>query len=246
MTHLLPSLPRPVARATGQRQLHLLLALVSLLLVLLSVNRRSTLTLGHVLPHQAMRWVELNNLLLGLFTVVTHLVLLGHLRAVAAPAHRDRGRRAVGVLFVIGVYLYGVGYGDHEFANYLNGRFCTAGPSRWCDIVAFHDESFSHHVFFAGFLLLNLAVMVAQAAAPTRTALTRTDNVLLTVNALFVSGAVVANLAFERIGADLFVVAAVTVLAVVLLCRAPGQPMLRYYTVAYGMGLAATVTLMAL
>jgi hypothetical protein len=56
---------------------------------------------------------------------------------------------------------------------------------------------------------------------------------------------VVANLAFEKIGLDLYVVAAVAVFAVVLLWRQPRQLILRYYAVAFGLGLVVTAVIKA-
>ncbi|WP_207915119.1 hypothetical protein [Micromonospora sp. 15K316] len=86
-----------------------------------------------------------------------------------------------------------------------------------CRIVAFNDDEFSHYLFFAGFLLLNLVVMFAQVTAPDRARLPIVDWVLLTANALFIAAGVVANLAFEQIGLDLYVVAAIAALSVILL-----------------------------
>ena len=45
------------------KKIHLLLGGQSLIIVLLSINRLSTLTLGYVHPNEFLRWVDLNNML---------------------------------------------------------------------------------------------------------------------------------------------------------------------------------------
>ncbi|MGH2523931.1 MAG: hypothetical protein ACRDH2_15605 [Anaerolineales bacterium] len=44
--------------------LHVLLAVQSLVVILVSINRLSPLTLGYVLPNEFLRWVDLNNMLI--------------------------------------------------------------------------------------------------------------------------------------------------------------------------------------
>jgi hypothetical protein len=85
-----------------------------------------------------------------------------------------------------------------------------------------------------------VVIMVTQVVFPHRGGLTLADNLLLAVNALFIGAGIFANLAFEEIGVDLYVVAIIAVLAAALLWRRRGQPILRYYAFAYVAGLAAT------
>ncbi|WP_076470958.1 hypothetical protein [Micromonospora avicenniae] len=209
--------------------------------MLVSVNRLSDLTLGFVAPNEFLRWVDLNNMVLGLVTVLLTYLTYQHL--LASTDRRGAARRSLGLTFVVGAYLYATSYGSHEITNYLHGRFCPDTPDDLCRIVAFNDDEFSHYLFFAGFLLLNLVVLLAQVTAPDRDRLSIVDWVLLTANALFVGAGVVANLAFEQIGLDLYVVAAVAVLSVILLWRQRLQPILYYYVVAFVLGLLVTAIL---
>jgi hypothetical protein len=96
-----------------------------------------------------------------------------------------------------------------------------------------------------GFIVLNVVVMLTQAISPDPDRPRRGDAALVVVNALFVAAGVVANLAFEEIGLDLYVVAAVAVFAVVLLWRQPRQLILRYYAVAFVLGLVVTAVIKA-
>jgi hypothetical protein len=66
------------------------------------------------------------------------------------------------------------------------------------------------------------------------------DNVLIMVNSLFISGGIVANLVFETIWMDPYVVTAVVVLAVGPLRSHLRRLVPRYCAVAYVVGLVAT------
>ena len=66
------------------------------------------------------------------------------------------------------------------------------------------------------------------------------DTAVLILNALFVALGIFANLGFEALGLDLYVVLGLAVLAGWLLWRNGRQPLLVYYAVAYGVGLVLT------
>ena len=218
---------------TDRRRIHLLLAVNSLLIVVVSVNRLSSLTLAFVAPNQFLRWTDLLNLVLGYGAVLVTYLLL---RAVHSGSNRS-----LDLAFVCGSYLYAVGYGDHEVTNYLHGRFCPDTTSDLCRIITVNDDGFSHLLFFAGFIALAAVVMVAQATYPDPRSPSVPDTASAVVNGLFVAASVVANLAFEHTGIDLYVVGVTAVLAVILLIRHPQQILLRYYAVAFVPGLAAVL-----
>jgi hypothetical protein len=71
------------------------------------------------------------------------------------------------------------------------------------------------------------------------------DMALLALNALFLGAAVFANLGFEEIGLDLYVVAALAIMAVYLLWRRGKQPLFIYYTIAYWLGLIGSLVAQA-
>src|SRR3712207_1628052 len=100
------------------RTLHLLLAAQSLVLLAASVNRLWDATDVELLPHGALRLVDLLNLLViapaGL--LVFH-ALLEHLR----PGRWSR------LAFAAAAYLFAASYGMHEAADYLHARFCDPG-----------------------------------------------------------------------------------------------------------------------
>jgi hypothetical protein len=227
------------------RVTHLLLTVQSAVVVLVSVNRLTSVGKAYVLPNEFLRWIDLNNMLLALASLLAFYLLRRHLTTGApAAAARRWGSTALGLAFIVGAYLLAASYGDHETTNYLHERFCPpADTGQLCEIIRYHDDAFSHLLFFAGFTIINVVVMLTQVRHPARRPLTGLDVAALVGNALFIAAGIVANLAFEAIGYDLYVVAAVAVIAVGLLVRHRRQPVLVYYAVAYVLGLVVTAAL---
>ncbi|MEU4562175.1 hypothetical protein AB0F72_27640 [Actinoplanes sp. NPDC023936] len=236
----------PTERTMSRRGLHVALTAQSVVVILVSVNRLAPITLTPVPPYEFLRLVELNNMVLALFSLIVSYALIARLGA-AVPHGASPASLIRGVVFMVGAYLFALSYGNHEVTNYLNARFCPPrAGGEICDIVRFHDDEVSHLLFFAGFTIINLSVMAAQWAHPTSSPLSRSDRVLSTGNGLVVAAGIMANLAFETIGFDLYVVAAVAVTAVVLHLRRPGQLILWYYAIAYPAGFVATLAVKAL
>ena len=231
----IPMSARTNPGAAGRWRLHVLLAVQSLVVVLVSLNRLGSWTEGYVAPNQFLRWVDLGNVVLALVSLVAFYLLKRHVEAGAVSG------LGLGVTFVVGAFLLAASYGDHETTNYLHVRFCPdAAAGRLCDIIAYHDDSFSHLMFFAGFTIINLVIMLTQVRHPDPHPSGRWDTVLITFNALFIGAGIVANLAFEAIGLDLYVVAVIAALALGLLLLRPRQPILQYYAIAYIVGLVGT------
>ncbi|MDX2139548.1 MAG: hypothetical protein SF123_15795 [Chloroflexota bacterium] len=231
-------------------QIHWLLAIQSLVIVLGSVNRLTSFTTGYVLPNQYLRWVDfLNMLVIPAISVCASYFLKAHLEHRATTTARRWQRIVLTLLFILGIYWLAASYGTHEVTNYLNVRFCGADsplPENVCAIIAFNDDDFSHHVFFIAFTLINIVLLLTQVLHPLGRTLRGRDRILLTINALFIALGIFANLAFEVIGFDLWVVVALTGLSLYLLRRHGAQPLLYYYSVAYSVGLLATVVAIAL
>jgi hypothetical protein len=214
------------------KTLHLLLGAQSLILVLASVNRLWEGTDVEVLPHGALRLVDVLNLLvLAPAGLLVFHALLEQLKP--GPTLR--------LAFLGAAYLFAASYGMHEAADYLNARFCP-GAAELCDIVGYQDDELSHVLFFAGFAGIAAVLLAAQAAADGPAAAAR-DRALIAVNAALVAGAIVANLSFEEIGLDVFVVAAVAGLALALWLRYGPRPLIVYFGSSYTAGLLLTAAL---
>jgi hypothetical protein len=221
------------------RRIHILLAVQSLVVILVSINRLTNLTTGYVLPNEFLRWVDLNNMLvLPLISTVASYLLKKHLEKTGSSS---RWVMPLNVAFIVGIYLLAASYGDHEVTNYLHVRFCADDVSSdLCRIVIFNDDEFSHWIFFIGFVIINAALLLFQVIFPTPDTLTRRDKILLVANGVFIALGIFANLAFEEIGLDLYVVALLAALAIYLWRRYGGLPLTIYYLTAYSIGLIAT------
>jgi hypothetical protein len=229
------------------KRIHFLLGVQSLVAILVSINRLGTWTLGYVLPNEFLRWVDFNNMLVLPLISVTASYLLKKTLEYDSPLRESKPHIAWNLVFIVGLYLLGASYGDHEITNYLHARFCgTDTTSDLCRIVIFNDDEFSHWVFFTGFVMVNVAILFIQNLFPHRERITNTDFALLALNALFLGAGVFANLGFETIGLDLYVVALLALVSLSLLWRRGGQPMFVYYTIAYWLGLVGSLIAQAL
>ena len=223
------------------KRIHLLLAVQSVLAILVSLNRLGTWTLGYVLPNEFLRWVDLNNILISLISAIA-LYLLKKSIEYNAPQREGRAHLAWNLVLLVGLYLTAASYGDHEVTNYLHSRFCLDDTtSDRCRIVMFNDDEFSHWIFFTGFILANSAILFLQNLFPHRGNISGLDTALLFLNSMFLGAGVMANLGFEEIGLDLYVVALLAVVSAFLLWRRGRQPMFIYYTAAYWLGLIGSL-----
>jgi hypothetical protein len=228
------------------KRIHILLGIQSFIGILVSINRLGPWTLGYVLPNQFLRWVDLNNILLSVASLVA-LYLLKKTIEYDSPAREGRSHLAWNLVFIVGVYLTAASYGDHEVTNYLHQRFCVSDTtSDLCRIIIFNDDEFSHWVFFTGFVMVNVAILFLQDIFPVREDILKSDIVLLALNALFLGMAILANLGFEEIGLDLYVVALLALISTLLLWKRGRQPMFIYYVIAYWLGLVGSLIAQAL
>ena len=224
------------------RRIHTLLGVQSLVAILVSINRLGTSTLGYVLPNEFLRWVDFNNMLALPLISVAASYLLKKTLEYDSPQRESRSHIAWNLVFIVGLYLLAASYGNHEVTNYLHQRFCeTDTTSDLCRIVIFNDDEFSHWIFFIGFVMGNAAILFIQNLFPRREQVTNADLALLMLNALFLGAGIFANLGFEEIGLDLYVVAFLALVSSYLLWRRGRQPMFVYYTAAYWLGLIGSV-----
>ncbi len=231
----------------GARQLrrtHLLLTVQSVVVLLVAVNRLTRLTTGYVAANEFLRWVDLLNMLVLPVVSVLALYALRRVLRYPSPALGRRADVALAVVFVVGVYLLAAGYGDHEVTNYLHIRFCDVRPfgatDQLCQIIVYNDDQFSHLVFFIGFILLSLSVLLLPPLFPALRQASGRHLAALAANAVVFALGIFANLAFEELGLDLYVVAIVALVSAGLWWRRRREPLLIYYVIAYWLGLLGT------
>ena len=223
------------------KRIHSLLAVQSVVAILVSINRLGTWTLGYVLPNEFLRWVDFNNMLVLPHISLVAFYLLKKTIEYDSPVREGRTHLTINLIFIVGLYFLGASYGDHEVTNYLHTRFCLQdSTSDLCRIVIFNDDEFSHWIFFTGFVMVNAALLFLQMVFPYRGEVTTGDASLLIGNAVFLAAGIFANLGFEEIGLDLYIVALLAILSLYLLWRRGKQPLFIYYTAAYWLGLVAS------
>src|SRR5512138_3377696 len=145
------------------KRIHILLGIQSLVGILVSLNRLGTWTLDYVLPNEFLRWVDFNNMLILPLISVVAFYLLKKTLEYDSLQREDKAQIAWNLVFIVGLYLLGASYGDHEVTNYLHQRFCGADTtSDLCRIIIFNDDEFSHWVFFTGFIMVNAAILFLQ------------------------------------------------------------------------------------
>lgn len=216
-------------------RIHWLLGVQTIVILLGSLNRLGSWTLGYVAANEFLRWVDFHNMLTLPLISITAFYLL------KKEIEQQNSHLPLNLLFIIGLYLFAASYGSHETTNYLHARFCPSGAnSDLCRIVIFHDDDFSHWLFFIGFSFMNSALMLLQWRFPGAGVVQGRDLAFICLNGLFVALGIFANLAFEVIGLDLVVIILLALLAGWLLWRNGRLPLLVYYTVAYGVGLGLT------
>lgn len=224
------------------KRIHTLLAIQSLVAILVSINRLGPWTLGYVLPNQFLRWVDFNNMLVLPLISLVAFYLLKKTIEYDSPVREGRGHLAVNLVFIVGVYLLASSYGDHEVTNYLHVRFCLNDPaSDLCRIVIFNDDEFSHWVFFTGFTMMNAALLFLQNLFPHKEPFAGRDIGLLIANSIFLAAGILANLGFEEIGLDLYVVVLLAGISTYFLWKRGRQPLFVYYAAAYWAGLISSL-----
>lgn len=229
------------------RRFHLILTGLSFTIIALSLNRLTSFTQGYLQPYEYLRWLDFNAMLpIPLLSVLLYYLLRREI-IYQSPFYKTRVYLILALLFVSGVYLFGAGSGDHEVTNYLNTRFCKGGKveSPLCNIVSFNDDQFSHYVYYLGFILLNVSLMVLEHFYPRKLSIVKTDVILILINSLFISAGIFANLAFEEATVDLIVFSSVMALSLYLLffskSKALQLPVTLYFALAYTLGVSSTL-----
>lgn len=227
------------------KKLHLILTGLSLTIILLSLNRLTDFTSGYLQPFEFLRWLDFNAMLpIPLFSIILYYLLKKQV-VYDNPFRKSSNYLILSILLVSGIYFFGAGSGDHEVTNYLNTRFCDRGQidSQLCNIIKYNDDEFSHYVYYLGFILMNVALMLMEFNMPQKSPVNKKDLFLISLNGLFIALGIFANLAFEEIGLDLYFFGSVMLLSLYLLFqKKPAYlPVTFYFAVSYTVGVVGTM-----
>ncbi|MBI4137386.1 hypothetical protein HY469_04965, partial [Candidatus Roizmanbacteria bacterium] len=151
------------------------------------------------------------------------------------------------LLFIIGVYLFGAGSGLHEAMDYLNARFCNRGEitNALCNIISYNDDTFSHIVYYIGFILLTISLVITEYFSPRKNPISLKDIRLISANALFIALFIFLNLAFEPTLMDMIVFGSMTVFTASVLQFGrhsyKNLPITLYFAISYGVGVISSL-----
>ena len=226
------------------KRLNVLLTLSSLNLILISVERFSPTTRVLLQPDSFLRLHEVvQMLLLILFSVLIPCFILYTVTGELQTLQTGRAKILV-VLFVVGLYLYATGNGVHEVASFLFNMYCpqTNAVAESCRSMFFDDYYFGNIVYFVGAFLFTAALILLEQQRPVER-FGRRDSIVLVINALVYSLAIIAYAAFDLVlvGLGYAVIATLFILGVVVLGRrSPATtPFTLYNVIAYGVGTGA-------
>lgn len=229
------------------RRIHLLLTGLSITILLLSLNRLTPFTLGYLQPHDFLRWVDFNAMLpIPLISIILYYLLKQEI-VYDSPFTKTRLYVALSIILISGIYLFGASSGDHEVTNYLNTRFCDRGAvdNPICNIIKYNDDEFSHIIYYVGFILINIPLMMLEHYLPRKKPVAKRDLLLILPNAMFIGLGTFANLAFEPTGLDLIFFGIVMTVALYYLYFAKREynrlPVTYYFALAYSLGVGSTL-----
>jgi ABC-type Co2+ transport system permease subunit len=93
---------------------------------------------------------------------------------------------------------------------------------------------------------MNAALLFLQNLFPHKEPLAGKDVALLIMNSLFLGAGILANLGFEEIGLDLYIVALLAGISTYFLWKRGRQPLFVYYASAYWIGLVTSLAAQAM
>lgn len=227
------------------KKIHLILTGLTLSIILLSINRLTNLTQEYLQPFEFLRWLDFNAMLpIPLMSVILYYLLKREV-VYESPFLKSAKYIFLMLMLITGIYFFAAGSGDHEVTNYLNYRFCEEGKvdSPICNIIKYNDDEFSHYVYYAGFILMNAALMLIEYNLPRKQNVSKKDLIFISINSLFIALGIFANLAFEVIGIDLIFFGSVMLLSIYLLLQKSYKklPVTFYFGVAYTVGVVSTL-----
>lgn len=229
------------------KRLHAIFSGFTLIIILLSINRLTPLTTDYLQPYDFLRILDFNAMIpIPLISIILYYLLKREI-VYDSPFRKTAAYTILTVLLVSGIYLFGASSGNHEVTNYLNTRFCEREElkNELCNIVSFNDDGFSHIIYYLGFLLLNIPLILLEHFMPRKSKIAKKDLLRILPNAIFISLGIFANLAFEPTGLDLVFFGIVMSTALYYLYFARREynrlPVTYYFAVAYSLGVGGTL-----
>jgi hypothetical protein len=230
------------SRPPVMTRMNRLFTAASLAVVLVSVERFSFTTGVYLAPSRFLRLHELVQMTVIILITAVVLALMLH------EASRRFRALTLGpfLLFVAGAYFYATGNGVHELGSFTLQTHCDFDEptGELCHGLFINDFYTGNTMFFAGALLMNLAVLVLEHRNPVDP-MGRGALAVLMANALVFALAVLAYAAFDRVVVGLVFAVVMSVVGLGFLAPVRGRyrqfPFITYTALTYVVGTVASL-----
>lgn len=187
----------------GKRVVAANLAVITLLAVLAGINRLAPPDIFRVKIIDAIRLTDF--LMMAFFTPPVLICWWFIIRA-----YRGHRSNLVMLVFILGIFAMGIGYGMHDPANILHKAYHNRLPGKLEDTLIFLDDGLGHWTFFIGFAAVSLSGALAETIKPFK-GLPNMVVALAWVCGLIGGLVIFLNMVKEETVVDLFVLGATAV-----------------------------------
>ena len=214
------------------------MGLIAAVIVLSTLSRKLGLGFLKMKALDALRVCDL----LTLFVFTPFIVILGWTLFKTTQIRRSVMLESA---VILGIFLFGMGFGMHEPANVLRAGSAHAERALR-ESLLFFDDYLGHWIFFAGFMLLTVSLSVAETRDPQDRPIPKWGLAITIMLGLAVAVSIYGNMIHEKTGVDIAVLA-VCLIAMFIFHMINGKaPLLRIpitlqLYIAFGPGVLATL-----
>lgn len=223
------------------KRLNWLLTLSTVTILLVIIERLSFTTKIILQPYYFLRLHEaVQMVFIILATVIIPFFILKEVTNNFEKLKTTKGL-IFAVTFITGIYFYSTGNGLHEVASYLFNTFCDTDhfTSRACGSMFFNDYYFGNILYFIGAYLMNIPLILYELSKPF-VEFDRKNLIILTINAVLYSVAIIAYAALDRVivGLVFSVIFMLSVIFLMLTAKQPFRqiPFTLYCVISYTLG----------
>ena len=182
------------------KRLNLYLTLTSLTVVAVTLERFSPTTKILLQPDNYLRLHEVFQMsVLILASVLIPCFVLYHVTNGFRTVKSNYEKFLV-ILFAAGIYFYATGNGAHEIASFLFNNYCPQNnfATAFCKSSFFDDYYFGNIMYFFGAFFMTVPILLLERLNPTKD-FTKKDYIILIINSLVYSLAIIAYAALDRV-----------------------------------------------
>lgn len=200
------------------KKVNLYLTLLSLNVLLVTVERFSFTTKVLLQPYSFLRLHELFQM--SFIILMTVLLPFMVFREVSKNFEALKSKKGLylALIFITGIYFYATGNGLHEVASHLFNTFCNvkAFTDVLCGAMFFNDYYTGNILYFIGAFLFTIAIILLERDNPVNN-FTKNDMKIALVNGVVYAFAIFVYAAFDRVLVGLWFSAITAVVALYLL-----------------------------